>query len=110
MRRITPVSDVLELSRFRVADESEERFLASYPACAQALHRFEGFKDVSLAKLDDGSYIFVGVWAKREHCQAAMETAMEVEAIAGFLSHISEEISMEYGDVVELDRGVAAAA
>ncbi len=104
------MSDALELSRFRVAEDSEEKFLASYPACAQALHQFEGFKNVRLARLDDGSYVFVATWAKREHCQTAMERAMNVDAISHFLAHISEEISMDFGDIVEFDRRVAAAA
>jgi hypothetical protein len=108
-RRIHKMSDVLELSRFRVAPDTEEAFLASYPACARALEDFEGFKSVSLAKLDDGTYVFVGTWGKREHCQRAMETAMNVSAIATFLSYLAEDISMDYGDVVDAgERSIAA--
>jgi heme-degrading monooxygenase HmoA len=102
--------ELLELSRFRVNEESEDEFLASYPACARALEDLEGFRGVNLAKLDDGSYVFVGTWAKREHCEAAMEEATNVDAISAFLAHISEDISMEYGDVIDVDRSVAAAA
>lgn len=65
---------------------------------------------MSLAKLDDGAYVFVGTWAKREHCHAAMEVAMDKPAIAAFLSHISEDIGMEYGDVVDLELSAARAA
>ena len=104
------MSELLELSRFRVNEASEDEFLASYPACARALEDFQGFRGVSLAKLDDATYVFVGTWAKREHCEAAMEKAMKIEAISAFLAHISEDISMEYGDLVDVDRSVATPA
>jgi hypothetical protein len=52
--------DVLELSRFRVAESNEEELRASYAGCARALEQFEGFKGV-----------------------------------------IAEDISMEFGDVVD---------
>jgi heme-degrading monooxygenase HmoA len=101
------MSDVIELSRFRVAEQNEQAFLASYPALVAAMKGFDGLKAVQLGKGDDGTYVFVAVWAGREDCERAMEAATSQPAIATFLSHIEEDLSMEFAEIVEPTRAAA---
>ena len=92
----------IELARFTVKRDEEEAFLAERDAMRTAAkENFEGFVDETLVKLEDGSYLSVWVWAAREHCDRAMAQVDQVASVTSWLAHMEEDISMEFGVVVE---------
>ena len=99
------MSRTLELSRYVVEDDQEQQFLAKRGAMIKAAkENFPGLIDVTLAKLDDGSYVDAWIWEDRSYCEAAMAKAEAVPAVADWLQHIGEDISMEFGTVVDADQ------
>ena len=59
---------------------------------------------VTLAKLDDGSYVDAWIWEDRSFCEAAMAKVETVPVVVDWLQHIGEDVSMEFGTVVEADQ------
>lgn len=99
------MSRTLELSRYVVEGDQEQQFLAKRGAMVKAAKKnFPGLIDVTLAKLDDGSYVDAWVWEDRSFCEAAMAKAEAVPAVADWLQHIGEDFSMEFGTIVEADQ------
>ena len=99
------LSKTLELGRYVVEDDQERPFLAKRGAMVKAAkEHFPGLIDVTLAKLDDGSYVDAWIWEDRSFCEAAMAKAEAVPAVADWLQHIGEDVSMEFGTVVESDQ------
>jgi hypothetical protein len=98
----------IELARFTVKTDEEEVFLAERDVMRTAAkENFEGFVDETLVKLEDGSYLSVWVWEAREYCDRAMAQVDQVAPVTSWLAHMEEDISMEFGMVVEagVDRG-----
>jgi hypothetical protein len=96
----------IELARFTVKREEEEAFLAERDAMSTAAkENFEGFVDETLMKLEDGSYLSVWVWEAREHCDRAMAQVDQVAPVTSWLAHMEEDISMEFGVVIETGVG-----
>ena len=96
------MSRTLELSRYIVEGDQEQQLLAKREAMVKAAkENFAGLVDVTLAKLDDGSYVDVLIWEDRSYCEAAMAKAEAVPAVADWLQHIGEDFSMEFGTVVD---------
>jgi hypothetical protein len=99
------LSRTLELSRYVVEGDQEQPFLAKRGAMVKAAkENFPGLIDVTLAKLDDGSYVDAWIWEDRSFCEAAMEKLETVPAVADWLGHIGEDVSTEFGTVVEADQ------
>jgi hypothetical protein len=99
------LSRTLELSRYVVEGDQEQQFLAKRGAMVKAAQEnFPGLIDVTLAKLDDGSYIDSWIWEDRRFCEAAMAKVESVPLVVDWLGHIGEDISMEFGTIVETDQ------
>jgi hypothetical protein len=99
------LSRTLELSRYVVEGDQEQQLLAKRVAMVEAAkENFQGLIDVTLAKLDDGSYVDAWIWEDRSFCEAAMAKAEAVPAVAEWLQHIGEDVSMEFGTVVHADQ------
>ena len=99
------MSRTLELGRYVIERDQEQPFLAKRGAMVEAAkENFPGLIDVTLAKLDDGSYVDAWIWEDRSYCKAAMAKAEAVPAVADWLQHLGEDISMEFGTVVEADQ------
>ena len=99
------MSRTLELGRYAIERAQEQPFLAKRGAMVEAAkENFSGLIDVMLAKLDDGSYVDAWIWEDRSYCEAAMAKAEAVPAVADWLQHIGEDVSMEFGTVVDTDQ------
>ncbi len=99
------MSKTLELSRYVVESDQERPFLAKRGAMVKAAKEsFPGLIDVTLAKLDDGSYVDAWIWEDRSFCEAAMVKVETVPVVVDWLQHIGEDLSMEFGAIVEADQ------
>ena len=99
------MSRTLELSRYVVEDDQERQFLAKRGAMVEAAKEsFPGLIDVTLARLDDGSYVDAWIWEDRRFCEAAMANVETVPVVVDWLQHIGEDVSMEFGRVVDADQ------
>ena len=96
------MSRTLELSRYVIEGDQEQQFLAKRGAMVEAAkENFPGLIGVTLAKLDDGSYVDAWIWEDRSFCEAAMAKVETVPVVVDWLQHIGEDVSMEFGTVVE---------
>jgi len=92
----------VELARFTVKRHEEEAFLAERAAMSEAAEQnFEGFVDEMLVRLEDGSYLSIWRWRAREDCDRAMAQVDQVPSVRSWLAHMENEISMEFGVVIE---------
>jgi hypothetical protein len=99
------LSRTLELSRYVVEGDQEQQFLAKREAMVKAAkENFAGLIDVTLAKLDDGSYVDAWVWEDRSFCEAAMAKVEAVSVVVDWLQHIREDLSMAFGTVVDANQ------
>jgi hypothetical protein len=99
------LSRTLELSRYVVQDDQEQQFLAKRGAMLEAAkENFPGLIDVTLAKLDDGSYVDAWIWEDRSFCEAAMAKVETVPVIVDWLQHIGEDVSLQFGTLIDADR------
>jgi hypothetical protein len=99
------LSRTLELGRYVIGRDQEQPFLAKRATMVEAAkENFPGLIDVMLAKLDDGSYVDAWIWEDRNFCEAAMAKAETVPAVADWLQHIGEDVSMEFGTVVDAEK------
>jgi hypothetical protein len=99
------LSRTLELGRYVIERDQEQPFLAKREAMVEAAkENFPGLIEVTLAKLDDGSYVDAWIWEDRSFCEAAMAKVEAVPAIADWLQHIGEDVSMEFGTVFDADQ------
>jgi hypothetical protein len=93
------------LGRYVVERDQEQPFLAKREAMVKAAkENFPGLIDVTLAKLDDGSYVDAWIWEDRSYCETAMAKVETVPVVVDWLQHIGEDFSMEYGEVVDADQ------
>jgi hypothetical protein len=98
------LGSTLELGRYVVEGDQERPFLAKRGAMVEAAkENFPGLIDVTLARLDDGSYVDVLIWEDRSFCELAMAKAEAVPAVADWLRHIGEDFSVEFGKVVDAE-------
>lgn len=94
----------LELGRYVVEDDQERPFLAKRGAMVEAAkENFPGLIDVTLARLDDGSYVDAWIWEDRSFCELAMAKAEAVPAVGDWLRHIGENFSVAFGKVVDAE-------
>jgi hypothetical protein len=94
------LSRTLELGRYVIERDQEQPFLAKRETMVKAAkENFPGLIDVMLAKLVDA-----WIWEDRSFCEAAMAKAEAVPAVADWLQHIGEDVSMEFGTVVDADQ------
>jgi hypothetical protein len=99
------LSRTLELSRYVVEGDQEQQFLAKRGAMVEAAkENFPGLIDVTLAKLDDGSYVDAWIWEDRSFCEAAMAKVETVPVVVDWLQHIGEDVSLQFGTLVDADR------
>jgi hypothetical protein len=99
------LSRTLELSRYVVEGDHEQQFLAKRGAMVEAAkENFAGLIDVTLARLDDGSYVDAWIWEDRSFCEAAMAKVETVPVVVDWLQHIGEDVSMEFGTLVEAEK------
>jgi hypothetical protein len=99
------LSRTLEFSRYVVEDDQEQQFLAKRGAMVEAAkENFPGLIDVTLAKLDDGSYVDAWIWEDRSFCEAAMAKVETVPVIVDWLQHIGEDVSLQFGTLIDADR------
>ena len=99
------MSRTLELSRYVVEGDQEQLFLTKRGAMVKAAkENFPGLIDVTLAKLDDGSYVDAWIWEDRSFCEAAMAKVETVPIVVDWLRHIGEDFSMEFGTVVDAEK------
>jgi len=98
------LSRTLELSRYVVEGDQERPFLAKRGAMVEAAkENLPGLIDVTLARLDDGSYVDAWIWEDRSFCEAAMANIEAVPVIVDWLQHLGEDVSMEFGTVVDAE-------
>jgi heme-degrading monooxygenase HmoA len=98
------LSRTLELGRFVVEPDQEQQFLAKREAMVKAAkENFPGLIDITLAKLDDGSYVDVAFWEDRSFVKTAIAKAETIPAVVDWLQHIGEDLSTEFGTVVDAD-------
>jgi hypothetical protein len=98
----------IELARFTVKRDEDKAFLAERDAMSRAAkENFDGFVDETLVRLEDGSYLSIWMWEAREYCDRAMARVDQVAPVTSWLAHMEENISMEFGVVLEtgVDRG-----
>jgi hypothetical protein len=99
------LSRTLELGRYVVEGDQEQQFLAKRGGMVEAAkENFPGLVGVTLARLDDGSYVDAWIWEDRSLCEAAMAKVEAVPVVVDWLQHIGEDVSMEFGTVVEADK------
>ena len=99
------LSRTLELGRYVIEPDQEQPFLAKREMMVEAAkENFPGLIDVMLAKLDDGSYVDTWIWEDRSFCEAATAKVETVPAVVDWLQHIGEDVSMEFGTVVDADQ------
>ena len=99
------MSRTLELSRYVVEGDQEQQLLAKREAMVKAAKEtFPGLIDLTLAKLDDGSYVDAWIWEDRSFCEAAMAKVETVPVIVDWLEHIGEDVSLQFGTLVDADR------
>ena len=99
------LSRTLELGRYVIERDQEQPFLAKRETMVEAAkENFPGLIDVMLAKLDDGSYVDAWIWEDRSFCEAAMAKVEAVPVVVDWLQHIGEDVSMEFGTVVDADK------
>jgi hypothetical protein len=99
------LSKTLELSRYVIEGDQEQPFLAKRGAMVEAAkENFPGLIDVTLARLDDGSYVDAWIWEDRRFCEAAMAKVEAVPEIVDWLQHLGEDVSMEFGTLVEAEK------
>jgi hypothetical protein len=92
----------MELARFTVKGDEDKAFLAERDAMRKAAREnFDGFVDETLVELEDGSYLSIWIWEAREYCDRAMARVDQVAPVSSWLAHMDEDISMEFGVVVE---------
>jgi len=98
----------IELARFTVKSGEEEAFLAERDAMSRAAkENFAGFVDETLVELEDGSYLSIWTWEAREYCDRAMAQVDRVAPVSEWLAHLEEDVSMEFGVLVDLAHGPA---
>jgi hypothetical protein len=103
-REVT-LSRTLELSKYVLEDDQEQPFLAKRGAMVEAAkENFPGLIDVTLARLDDGSYVDAWIWEDRSFCEAAMAKVETVPVVVDWLQHLGEDVSMEFGTLVEAEK------
>jgi hypothetical protein len=95
----------LELSRYVVEGDQEQQFLTKRGAMVEAAkENFQGLIGVTLARLDDGSYVDAWIWEDRSFCEAAMAKVETVPVVVDWLRHIGEDVSMGFGTVVDAEQ------
>jgi hypothetical protein len=98
------LSRTLEWSRYVVEGDQEQQFLAKREAMVKAAkENFAGLIDVILAKLDNGPYVEAWIWEDRRFCERAMAKLEAVPAVVDWLQHIGEDVSMEFGTLVDAE-------
>ena len=94
------MAEVLELDRFKVKVDDEERMLAARPAMEAALEReCPGFVSFVLCREGD-TWVDIVRWESREQAVAAMEKVMTLPECQAMFSFIDEVVAMEHLDVV----------
>jgi heme-degrading monooxygenase HmoA len=94
--------EVIELARFKIDPKDEEAFLAAREGMVEAVtQRLPGLRAISLARLDDGTWIDVVFWDDRGSAAEAPQEAGQLRPVQEWMSHIAEDVSMEQGDVID---------
>jgi hypothetical protein len=90
----------LEIVRYRLKDGAEDEMLAERPDLFTLLRKeFPGLREAYRAKLDDGTWIDVLVWDRREQVERAQREEMQIPEIAAALRHVDDVLSMELAEV-----------
>ena len=100
----------LELARFTVKPENVPALLASRRDVLEALRTFPGFIDVHLGRIDETTWIDVGLWESLTHAEAAAAKAGANSALARFFSLIDQTVAFEHAEVVEVESVPTATA
>ena len=96
------MSEVVELARFKVDLESESEFLATRPAMVEAvLEKVPGLREISLVRLDDGTWIDVVTWRSRAAADQGAKLAAALPEARRWLEQVSEDVSMNLGQVID---------
>jgi heme-degrading monooxygenase HmoA len=96
------MSEVIELARFNVDPESEAEFLATRPAMVAAVQeQVPGLRQISLVRLDDGSWVDVVVWSSRDAANRGARIASALPEARRWLGHVAEDVSMDLGQVID---------
>jgi hypothetical protein len=90
----------LELAAFRVRSEDERSLVGERPAMIGALQRaFPGALAAWLCKQDDGSWLDVVLWRRREEALDAASRVNEVPEATRWFRHITESQGVRHVDV-----------
>lgn len=96
------MSEVIELARFRVDAESEAAFLAARPAMVEAvLERVPGLREISLVRLDDGTWVDIVTWSDRTAAEKGAKIAAGLPEARLWLEQVSDDVSMDLGVVTD---------
>jgi hypothetical protein len=98
---------VIELARFRVDPSQEAAFLATRPAMLNAVtRRLPELLRIELVRLPNNEWLDVVLWRDQASAASAPAIAEQLPEVREWLSHITEDVSMELGTVI--DRGAQA--
>lgn len=96
------MGEAIELARFKVDAASEVEFLATRPAMVEAvMEHVPGLREISLVRLDDGTWVDVVVWSSRDAADRGARIAAALPEARRWLGHVSEDVSMDLGEVID---------
>lgn len=91
----------IELARFKIHDDAEQRLLAERPAMIEALQRrFPACLAAYLTREDDGGWLDILVWRSREEAEQAALAVNTVPECEAWFRHISESGGLRHVEVL----------
>jgi hypothetical protein len=90
----------LELAAFTIRDGTEATLLEERPEMLAALHdTFPGVLAAWLTQQDDGSWLDIILWRRRDEAEEAARRVREVPKIAHWFRHIAESKGLRHIEV-----------
>ncbi|GAA2771592.1 hypothetical protein [Nonomuraea dietziae] len=95
----------IEIVRFTVKKGAEQAMLAERPAMVRAIRlRHPIYMDAYLARLDDGSWVDLVIWADRAQAESITEDIHLDSDIAKWFRHIDQILGSDYADIHDINR------
>jgi hypothetical protein len=91
----------LELAKFTLKPESEAPFLAANRRAMEQVQRFPGFIRGEVGRLDDSTWVFIGLWETREAAETGMEKAQALPEFGEAAALMDEIVLYEHAQVAD---------
>jgi hypothetical protein len=65
---------------------------------AAVLERVPGLRDISLIRLDDGTWVDLVTWSSRDAADQGAKIAATLPEARRWLEHVSQDVSMDLGE------------